>query len=227
MRKIVILIFIYTLTHIRLSAQESQGFIGTYLIQEICFALMLPGYSDTSYYGIKIEPSTVDTFDIQYYLPFIQDTIRATIINDSAFLIPTQTFLASDSTLIYISGNGFVIKDSLKINYGAGGSRGLFDCYCKGRNKNATGIFENRKESSRIMVFPNPVQQILNFDLELSQNENQGISIRIYSLKGALIMKDKLYNGNLMIDVSGLKPGTYFYSVLNGFNEYSGLFIKE
>ncbi len=224
MKTKVFLIIVCIVFGSSLTAQEIQNFSGNYTIQEICTSGTIPNYSDTIDYEIEIKSSSVDTFDIQFYLEaHFSDTIRAKLINDSAFQITLQTFQNFDNSLLSISGEGSVIQDSIKINYSSGGSGGEFECTCKGIKKKETGLNRNLDDNLRIKVFPNPVKEFLYLNLEY---KCKNFSILIYNSVGNLVMNRNIQN-NEMINVSELTFGTYFYSVIDGNNKFSGHFIKE
>jgi endo-1,4-beta-xylanase len=64
-------------------------------------------------------------------------------------------------------------------------------------------------DASSVKIFPNPVNNVLNIDV---QSESTGI---IYNLSGAVVKKFVLTNGNNMIDVYDLQRGLYLVEVSN------------
>ena len=87
-----------------LIAQNIQNFLGIYTLTEVCTSKTFPGYSDTLNHEIEIIESSVDTFDIQFCLALLQDTIRAVFLNDSTFLISLQKFPNFDNSTIGVLG---------------------------------------------------------------------------------------------------------------------------
>lgn len=220
--KIFLVTIICFVVSFSLTAQEIKNFVGCYTIQEICTSETHQNYSETIDYEIEIKQSSVDTFDIQFYLEaHFSDTIRAKIINDSAFQMPLQTFQNFDNTLLSISGEGYVIEDSIKYNYSSGGSGGEFECTCKGIKKIETGINKNFNDKLKVKVFPNSTKEILYLDLE---NNSNNISIFIYNSTGLLLINEK---NKKVINISELTAGAYFYSLIVHDYRYSGCFIKD
>jgi len=218
--------FLYISTTKNNETSNTQNFLGIYTLTEVCTSKLFPGYSDTLDHEIEIIESSVDTFDIQFCLALLQDTIRAVVLNDSTFQISLQTFPNFDSTSVGISGEGSVNGDSLKIYYFAGGSFGAFECYCEGIRKKDTGIKGVKEINSNYFLYPNPVKEILNINLKPFDDLKQDVSISIYGLKGNLVLRKNTYHSS--IDVSELTPGTYILSISNGkIINYSGSFIKE
>lgn len=212
-----------------LAAQSIQNFLGIYTLTEVCSSHTFPGYSDTLDHEIEIIESSVDTFDIQFCLALLQDTIRALVLSDSSFHISLQRFPNYDSTTISVWGEGFLQNDSIEIHYGSGGSAGLFECYCKGIRKKGNGLKDNKVLSSIHHLYPNPVKETLNINLKSFENLKQGCSISIYGIKGNLVLRKNTFHSVILpIDVSELSPGTYMLSISNGKTiQYSGIFIKE
>ena len=230
MRSILLIISTYVCFSCNLIAQNTQNFLGIYTLTEVCTSKTFPGYSDSLDYEIEITESSVDTFDIQFYLDaHFQDTIRAIVLNDSAFQISLQIFQNFDSTSISIWGEGFVQTDSIEIHYGSGGEIGLFECYCEGVRKKGNGSEGKKVMNSSFFLYPNPVKEILTVDLNKAHDLNQNLLVSIYNAKGNLVLNERKRNlDKITVDVSDLAPGTYVLSIKDGKNiEYSGYFIKN
>lgn len=81
-------------------------------------------------------------------------------------------------------------------------------------------LHSNQVQDNAISVYPNPASNTLNIQLK----ENTAIqSIRIYNMLGQLV----LANTNKIINVSGLKTGTYFIKIISDKGTASSKFIKE
>ena len=212
----------------RLTAQEIQNFTGHYMIQEVCTSGTIPNYSDTLAYEIEIKPSSVDTFDIQFNLEaHFPDTIRAKVLNDSTFQITLQEFTNYDRTSLFITGDGKVVSDSIKIDYSAGGAIGSFQCSCKGIKKKETGITGTTEDKFKIRAFPNPVQDELTITLE---NDNHStFELQLFDLTGKLIRKQKVSSNQIVLPVQSLQKGLYFYKLIDQqtMKFSTGKFVKE
>lgn len=66
---------------------------------------------------------------------------------------------------------------------------------------------ENNLGSSQIRIFPNPAENILNFDLQ--SFDKTPVTIEIYSISGKLIQSIKASGGQLVKSNHNLKPGLY------------------
>lgn len=80
-------------------------------------------------------------------------------------------------------------------------------------------LSETTNEST-IHLFPNPVQAILNIEIQ----EAHGLTIEIYNFQGQLV---RYQEGINKIDVSNLSNGIYFCSVKNGQYHYFEKIIKQ
>lgn len=207
------------------NAQESSQFIGTYIVKISCIdkrdGYLLPAYNDE----IVIAPSLVDTFDIQ--LNVEGHLVGSLVLNDSAFQTPIQKFPFYASSM-GIWGNGYVKNDSLYYIYGAGSSNGLFECTCKGINKNATGIHTDNEKNPIILISAQPVGNTLQLDLSKLPFTSKGLFIAIYSTDGTLLAKENSFGADTFsIDISQLPAGIYILRVNNCIDEYSEPFVKE
>ncbi|MCX6324128.1 MAG: T9SS type A sorting domain-containing protein, partial [Sphingobacteriales bacterium] len=79
-----------------------------------------------------------------------------------------------------------------------------------------------------IIIFPNPVREVLNIQLYAEQQENA--LIQIYDLKGSLITKRKINitkgTNLLKQEVFNLADGSY-YVVIQGSRVWKAYFVKE
>jgi serine protease AprX len=68
------------------------------------------------------------------------------------------------------------------------------------------------ENSNKLKVYPNPVIDILNLDIPSSFGN---VSVKIYNTTGQLYSTSNLSSDNNQIDLSPLKPGLYFVTVLD------------
>lgn len=66
--------------------------------------------------------------------------------------------------------------------------------------------------SLNMAVFPNPVRDLLNLQIDRFNNEN--MSFKLYSLEGNLVMDQKITTKQTQLDLSGLALSTYLLQVL-------------
>ena len=79
-----------------------------------------------------------------------------------------------------------------------------------------TGIIE--QETIEVSLYPNPVQNILNIDL----NTNSNIEVQIVNLAGQVIITSR----ETSIDVSNLSQGIYFANIVTNGQVFTRKFIK-
>lgn len=230
MKTKIVLISVFIFLYKPVISQEIDNFLGVYTIQEICSSSTLPGYIDTTDYEIEIVESSRDTFDIQYYMfMHFHDTIRAIVLNENEFQIGLQKFPIGEGDYLSISGEGSVYNDSIEINYYSGGPPGGFNCNCKGRNKDATGLLDGKNASAAFIVYPNPVKELLCLNLENLSSASKDLSLNIYNLKGDIVKSKKVYSiGRTLLNVSELETGSYLLCVSeNEKIRFTSSFIKE
>jgi hypothetical protein len=75
-----------------------------------------------------------------------------------------------------------------------------------------------------IALYPNPTQGVLwvNFP----DIGNQGADLSIFDILGQLVVQEKITYPLSQIDISGLKPGNYIYSIRQAGAVNSGKLIK-
>lgn len=76
-------------------------------------------------------------------------------------------------------------------------------------------------EKSSYIIYPNPIEDYLNFNLDYSE----GLSITITAVNGQVIKQEVLYNNR--IDVTELSSGAYFLRIDDGQKEKTYKFIKQ
>ncbi len=70
-------------------------------------------------------------------------------------------------------------------------------------------IENNLNQNSESYAFPNPFENVLNLNLDNSENS----SIVITDIKGQIILSKENLNGNVQIDLSELSQGLYFLKI--------------
>lgn len=93
-------------------------------------------------------------------------------------------------------------------------------------NDAVLGQNENTYSSSILQLYPNPVSDILNIQLQKSTLPNQ-ILIEIYDISGKLISKSTSGKNQFIIDCSALKKGLYFLHIDSGGISLNSKFIKQ
>jgi len=91
----------------------------------------------------------------------------------------------------------------------------------------STSIQENNNQLDRILMYPNPVNSILNIDLKNSPNLSG--TIQIYSINGSMVHSVKINpNSNHQhLDVSHLSQGAYLCKITCGLKTETIKFIKQ
>lgn len=77
------------------------------------------------------------------------------------------------------------------------------------------------KVNLKVNVYPNPAQEILNFDIK-SNDTNLGFKIYIYDINGKQVLNRVSNSQYISIDVSVLRKGIYFYRVISEESSYAG-----
>ena len=93
--------------------------------------------------------------------------------------------------------------------------------------RNPLGI-ESSAENSRLRVFPNPVQDIVTFQVDLKQPETiTGSLNNVFGQKVMEITKGNYSEGrhNIKIDVSQLAPGYYTYQIMSNTGKTTGKLV--
>jgi hypothetical protein len=139
--------------------------------------------------------------------------------NDSMARVPV--FMIRQQIYDYPGVNNY-----RKIYIGTHG-KGFFGCddFYTGIDENTTNNLTN---SNNILVYPNPVTNIVNIGYALSQKSN--ITIKIYDLNGKIVKLVSLMNKpngyhNEIINCSDLKRGSYIVQLLKGNNSSTSKFI--
>ncbi len=89
-------------------------------------------------------------------------------------------------------------------------------------------LFLSGNANQKIMLYPNPANNLLNF--EYYSNENESITFEVIDILGKLILSrefDPIANRKtaLLIDTYNFENGIYFIKISNGYNIYTNKFI--
>ena len=83
----------------------------------------------------------------------------------------------------------------MEIIYRSGGSKGMFECTCKGIKKKESVIKLILNEDSKISISPNPAKQEIN--ISVSEPGNWDIELR--HLGGILVLSRSFYGSKFNI----------------------------
>lgn len=136
--------------------------------------------------------------------------------------IQTAYVLTNISKMSFESGNIMVRKTS-----GNTGTYALANLRYLNFTDLTVGISEMEQATAEVIVFPNPVNDMLNIQL-LSTVKTTGV-IEILSLEGKVIYKQTI-NGNAnvyQVNISTLPKGMYICRINNGTNIKITKFIKQ
>jgi hypothetical protein len=92
------------------------------------------------------------------------------------------------------------------------------DCECGG------SLTEQVIANREIEVYPNPANDILHFNLPENTID---VKVEIYDNLGRLIITNKFLGWEKSVDVSELKPGSYFVRIISAEEQWSEWFVKE
>ena len=83
----------------------------------------------------------------------------------------------------------------------------------------------NGEKNSKLTLFPNPVQDVLNIAYT---NENaQNMLLEIVGIDGKVALKTQLGNATSIISVATLPRGFYVCRIINGTKTQTGKFVKQ
>jgi photosystem II stability/assembly factor-like uncharacterized protein len=117
----------------------------------------------------------------------------------------TKIIILEDSTVITVGFGGHVLKSSINALL------------------NITGI--NELSNNKISLYPNPAFDVLNIDLFGYLITNS--TLKLFDIKGAMVITSQITSKNIQIDISRLKPGMYFGSLLLENKQLYFKFIKS
>jgi len=83
----------------------------------------------------------------------------------------------------------------------------------------------NEYVNSKLKLFPNPVQDILN--IEIANENSQNTELEIVGVDGKVALRNTLYNSVSSFSVATLPKGLYLLRCNNGRNIISTKFIKQ
>lgn len=90
-----------------------------------------------------------------------------------------------------------------------------FDVFVHKMGQTAVGIKENF-DLSRISIFPNPTNEIINIKLDVLNGEN--LKIQIVNILGRVVMEEISDSQNFSFNLQQFNNGLYFVTVLNNDN---------
>lgn len=91
------------------------------------------------------------------------------------------------------------------------GVRDYPSSWCNVLLQNTIGIETNQSNNENVKIFPNPISDQLNIELEESIN----VDINITNSLGKIIYTEQLNNHSNSINTSGLSNGVYFITILD------------
>lgn len=88
--------------------------------------------------------------------------------------------------------------------------------------ENMTGVHHSISNSPFLILYPNPVQNELHFNL----TGKTGM-LEIFDITGKSLLQKQIPDDNSSIDISGLKHGIYFVKVFSDSQLVTGKFVKQ
>lgn len=77
-----------------------------------------------------------------------------------------------------------------------------------------TGIENSLNNQLINKLYPVPANDKLNIELS-NINEDSNVMINIYSIEGKKVLSEKMYNNNIVLDVSAVEPGMYIVEIVS------------
>jgi hypothetical protein len=85
---------------------------------------------------------------------------------------------------------------------------------------------ESLKPESHLLLFPNPSHNVVFVSSGASAN-NQSGSITVYNLQGEVVLFEHMKSPSMQIDISGFRPGLYFFRYTNNREVRTAKLVKE
>lgn len=183
-------------------------------------------YFDENTGETKIMGANLETYDVQ------------TIFNNVILGFPNYSKL--DNKVVFSAHNtsgdevvGVIDLNSDKITPAGGASILIPDAkwpvwYATG-NRNLMDVEENEIENNFIMVYPNPVSDILKFSINTQSNE--AFKVTVFNIMGQKLIEQQGISGanisEQQIDVSKLNSGTYVIRISVEGNVVNRKFVKR
>jgi photosystem II stability/assembly factor-like uncharacterized protein len=187
---------------------------------------------NNEYPGIYAQYHGINEFEL--LLPVYQAT-DIVINNDN------HIYVAANESVLQSSDNGVTFEyindalshfieilylDDQEYLYGANGNQ-----IVKSIQPTITSIasYDSIGLSHNVILFPNPVINILNVELLNRKESTNCKTVCIYDLCGNQCINRtmNITDNHIQIDVSNLKTGIYFISILEGNNKLNSKFIKK
>lgn len=175
---------------------------------------------DTKIMGANLETGDVETIFNNAILGFpnyskLDNKIVFSANNSSGGAVAGVIGLGADK--ISPSGDASILIDVAKwpLWYATG-------------NRNLMDVEENEIDNNFVIIYPNPVSDVLKFSLNTQSNENYKVSV--FNIMGQQIIEQEGISGTNIseqqIDVSNLKAGTYVVRISVNGNVFNRKFVK-
>lgn len=149
------------------------------------------------------EYAEVDPGFENWQMEDLTDTAKSIIGYDwKSFDMGTYTYKVNDSVTFYVNAHNEAIY-RLKFTSFEGSSTGKI-VFTKSEASLA-GVNDLEGRETQIIVFPNPVSNILNIHTGIDES----FIVRLYNAAGQQVMSKKSAGGNATVSVAGLKNGLY------------------
>ena len=210
-------------TAISLTSQARGKMISGFSINNNTYAYL--SMLDGDLYTKKFTSHDSDWFMLRtygYLNGMLQDSVDF-YLADFRFADSSKAYIVSDWKWVDLKSLGNV--DSLTFAMGSSdvGTWGMNTpaYFCMDDFTTLEGVgFGEVNSSLNIKLYPNPVQSILNIEIE----ENQVQEVHIYDMSGRMIISE---NNSRSINVNMLKPGVYHIQIHTEQGLLSKRFIKE
>lgn len=184
-----------------------------------------PGTTEDSIYGNYIHVLALGyRNNLEYKKTTFYDLV--TKENDTCFSILID---GSSPTLTYIKGAGpyYEHGGGNGWEWSSQGTRLVY--YKKGSQTwgnpwpENVGVKEALMKEMNIHVYPNPVKNALT----LINNNSHSLVLKLYSIKGELLIEQIMIPGETLVNMENLQSGLYFYSILGEGNIVNQKLVKE
>jgi len=188
------------------------------------------------YYIWNEGPSTQQSFNLSGNFMDGSDVTISPSTNYEVSMTSGTGFQSSDIVLLAFDGTATTVYVRLKagldigdynsemISITGGGAAAGAGVVCNGFVDIGENV-EFANNDDNLMIFPNPVNDVLN--IRLSETNSNEITWNIVSITGQVVMSGTMDSNNSVIDISNFKSGMYILNLRDDQNNYFRKFNKK
>lgn len=192
---------------INLCAQDIQRFLGTYHLEGMCKDISQEGNIFPDERDVIIKEGIESDLLINIGASTGFNSFK-TFVSEDSLSIPIQWWENFDETQASFQGKGKIKNDSLFLYYKTGGTFGAFECECKGKKVNLSGIVHSYRANENGIYF-DMAKQVIAIPESM---QNKSLIIELIGLQGNVILKETITDE--FMSLAYLQRGIYLYRIL-------------